>query len=78
VQISWDGGISWTAAKNTATLGTTEVTYILGAPTDTWSHPWTPGEFSNANFRIRVIDVASNNTRDFFLDYVAVNVTYRP
>jgi hypothetical protein len=76
VQISWDGGTTWTTAKNTSTLGTTEVTYILGAPTDTWGHPWTPGEFTN--FRLRIIDVASNNTRDFFLDYVSVNVTYQP
>jgi PKD repeat protein len=78
VQLSWDGGTTWTTAKSTTTLGTTEATYTLGGIADTWGRTWTPGNFSNANFRIRVIDVASNTSRDFFLDYVAVNVTYQP
>src|SRR3972149_6487769 len=42
VQISWDGGASWTTAKNTTTLGTTEATYILGGAADTWGRPWAP------------------------------------
>ena len=29
-------------------------------------------------FRIRVTDVSNNANRDFFLDYIAVNVTYLP
>jgi hypothetical protein len=28
-QVSWDGGATWTAAKTTATLSTSEVTYLL-------------------------------------------------
>ncbi len=32
--------------------------------------------FSNANFRVRVINVASNASRDFSLDWVAVQVDY--
>jgi hypothetical protein len=78
VQISWNGGSSWTTAKQTATLGTSENTFILGNPSDTWGRTWAVGNFSNANFRIRVIDVAGNANRDFSLDYVAVNVTYQP
>lgn len=78
VQLSWNGGTSWTATKQTATLGTSEATYILGGPGDNWGRTWTLADFSNANFRVRLIDVASNTSRDFFLDYVAVNVTYQP
>jgi hypothetical protein len=78
VQISWNGGSSWTTAKQTSTLTTSEATYILGGAADTWGRAWTPGNFSNANFRVRVIDVASNTARDFSLDYIAVNVTYQP
>jgi hypothetical protein len=78
VQTSWNGGITWTTAKSTTNLSTTEATYIIGGTSDTWGRTWTPGNFNNANFRIRVIDVASNINRDFFLDYVAVNVTYQP
>jgi len=78
VQISWDGGTTWTTAKQTVTLSTVESTYVLGSPTDTWGRTWAAGDFSNTNFRVRVIDVASNTNRDFSLDYIAVNVTYQP
>ncbi|HEY6073354.1 MAG TPA: PKD domain-containing protein [Anaerolineales bacterium] len=78
VQLSWDGGTTWTTARSTTTLGTTEATYTLGNISDTWGRTWTSGNFSNANFRIRVIDMASNTSRDFFLDYLAVSVTYQP
>jgi hypothetical protein len=78
VQLSWDGGLTWTAAKSTPTLGTTEATYSLGSPSDPWGRTWSPGDFNNASFRLRVIDVASNASRDFFLDQVAVNVKYQP
>ena len=78
VQLSWDGGTTWTTARSTTNLGTTEATYTLGSTSDLWGRTWTSGNFSNANFRIRVIDVASNTSRDFFLDYVGVNVTYQP
>jgi len=78
VQISWNGGSSWTTAKQTSTLSTTETTYTLGSTSDTWGRTWAVGNFTNANFRIRVIDVAGNTNRDFSLDYIAVNVTYQP
>ncbi len=78
VQLSWDGGTTWTTAKQTSTLTTSEVTYTLGSTSDNWGRTWAVGNFSNANFRIRVIDVASNSSRDFSLDYIAVNVTYLP
>ena len=78
VEISWNGGASWTAVKNTPNLTTTQATYTLGGAADTWGRSWTAGDFSNANFRIRVTDVSNNANRDFFLDYIAVNVTYQP
>ena len=78
VQLSWDGGITWTTARSTTTLSTTEATYSLGSTSDTWGRTWSSSDFNNASFRLRVIDVASNPNRDFFLDHVAVNVTYGP
>ncbi|MBK9923931.1 MAG: S8 family serine peptidase [Anaerolineales bacterium] len=78
VQLSWDGGTTWTTAKNTTTLTTSEATYTLGSSSDTWGRTWTASNLSNTNFRVRVIDVASNTSRDFSLDYVSVNVTYLP
>ncbi|MGJ0483987.1 MAG: N,N-dimethylformamidase beta subunit family domain-containing protein [Methylomicrobium sp.] len=76
VQLSSDGGITWTAAKSTTTLTTSEATYVLGGAVDTWGRNWSVSNFS-APFRVRVIDVASNLNRDFSLDWVAVQVTYQ-
>jgi hypothetical protein len=76
VQISWNGGSSWTTAKSTPTLGTSMSTFTLGSATDTWGRTWSVNDFSNTNFRLRVIDVASNTSRDFSLDWVAVQVNY--
>ncbi len=72
VQLSWDGGTTWTAAKATPTLGTSLATVTLGGATDTWGRTWSPANLSNANFRVRVINVASSTSRDFFLEWVAV------
>jgi len=78
VQFSWNGGATWTTGLATSNLTKSEVTYTLGGTTNTWGRTWSAADFSNANFRVRVIDVASNTSRDFSLDYIAVNVTYQP
>jgi hypothetical protein len=78
VQLSWNGGASWTPAKSTATLTTSEVAYALGGAGDNWGRTWNGADFSDANFRVRVIDVSSSTSRDFSLDWVAVKVTYQP
>jgi len=79
VQLSWDGGTTWTTAKQTPTLTTTEATYVLGSATDTWGRTWTTANLSNTNFRVRIINVASGSnatSRDFSLDWVAVRISY--
>ena len=58
--------------------GIETITYVLGGTANNWGRTWSAADFSNTNFRVRVIDVASNTSRDFSLDYVAVNVTYAP
>jgi hypothetical protein len=77
VELSWDGGVHWTAAQATSTLSTTMATRILGAATNTWGRTWTPAELSDANFRVRVTDVANSTNRDFSLDWIAVRVSYK-
>lgn len=77
VQISRDGGVTWTAAKRTATLTTAVAQYVLGSASDNWGFNWTPGDLSNTNFRVRVINTASSTVRDFSLDWVAVRVSYQ-
>ena len=76
VQLSWNGGSSWTDTQSTSTLSTSTSTYILGGATDTWGRTWTASELSNSNFRVRVINVASSTSLTFSLDWAAVRVTY--
>ena len=77
VQLSSDGGSSWTTAKSTPGLTTSEATYVLGSASDLWGRTWLNGSFANSSFRVRVISVASSTSRDFSLDWVAVNVHYQ-
>ena len=78
VDLSWDGGTSWTATKTTPVLGTAEVTFILGGEADDWGRTWSDTEFGNANFRLRITNVANSTGRDFSLDWVPVKVYYTP
>ncbi len=76
VQLSWDGGTSWTTAKSATLTSAVETTYNLGGTADSWGRTWSAGNFSNANFRVRVIDATTQNNKDYRLDYLAVRVTY--
>jgi hypothetical protein len=76
VTLSSDGGSTWTAWKTSSPLTDSEQTYFLGGTSDTWGRTWTANELSNGNLQVRIADIASNDSTDFSLDWVAVNVTY--
>ena len=78
IELSGDGGLTWTAVKTTATLNTSLRTYTLGTATDTWGRAWTSANLSNSNFQVRITNVSSSTARDFSLDWLAARVTYRP
>jgi hypothetical protein len=78
VELSGDGGSTWTAAKVLTLSGAAEATYLYGGAADTWGKAWTAGEFTNANFRVRFTDATNQPNKDYLLDYVSVNVTYTP
>ncbi len=78
VELSWDGGTTWTAAKTTPKLAKAEKTYLLGGSADTWGRAWTPAQLGDSNFRVRITDIAGTTARDFYLDWVAIKVYYRP
>jgi hypothetical protein len=78
VELSWDGGTSWTSAKSDPTESKTEHTGLLGGSADTWGRAWTAADLSDANFRVRLTCKSTNNIRDFFLDWVPVRVYYGP
>ena len=84
VEVSWNGGSSWSSSQNTGTISTnTSSDQIVGSSSSTsgWgSHTWSYGDFSNSNFRVRL--TWSNGTsscgtgRQVNLDQLLVRVTY--
>jgi hypothetical protein len=78
VELSWDGGTTWTTAKSVGLTVNAVTTYTLGSATDTWGRTWTAAQLSTANFRVRVTDATTQNNKDYRLDYLAVTVNYTP
>ncbi len=62
VQLSWDGGNSWSGVKSTPTMTTADAVRTLGSPSDLWGRSWSSSEFSNGNFVVRVTGNTSSNT----------------
>jgi len=78
VQLSWDAGATWTTAKQTTNLTSSFANYTVGGTADTWGRTWSSSDLSNANFRLRVIDVANNTSARFRLDWIPAQVHYTP
>ena len=74
VSLSWNNGANVTTAINSPNFAATDTTVIVGGSTNTWGRTWAPGDFTNANFRVRV--AASGGGNDINLDQLQVRVTY--
>jgi hypothetical protein len=78
LQLSWDGGTTWSAAKQVPLTGAALTTYTAGSTSDTWGHAWTASQLGSSTFRVRVTDVATTANKDFRLDFLGASVTYTP
>ncbi|MBU1044156.1 MAG: DUF2341 domain-containing protein [Candidatus Omnitrophica bacterium] len=77
VELSWNGGTNFTSTgKITPDMITSEVTYILGGPTDIWGRTWTVADLTNANFRLRINASTPGTTSYLYLDWIPVRVYY--
>ena len=74
VDLSWNGGANYTGGDPTTTFANTETAFTLGGINDAWGRVWAVGDFTAANFRVRLTSNNGNNT--IFLDHVQVRVTY--
>ena len=78
VELSWDGGATYTTSgQTTASFGETDTVVVLGGPSDTWGRSWSPGEFSDANFRVRVTGDAIGASEEVRLDAIQVRVYHQ-
>ena len=83
VDLSWNGGLTWTAAKDHV-LGTSDFAFLYGAANDTWGRgsAWTTGQLANGsnNFRVRLtLSKPTSNcsaTRIAQVNQLQVTVTY--
>jgi len=78
VYLSWDGGTSWTDRRTASTERTSDgnPTDIEGGTGYTWGRMWSPSDFSDDNFCVRLVLITDSWQRDFRIDWVPVQVTY--
>lgn len=78
VELSSDGGASWTAAKIDPIETTAEHTVVLGGAADTWGRSWSAADVADPGFRVRVTAISDKPARDWFVDWIPVRVTWGP
>lgn len=84
VEISWNGGGSWSSAQLTSALNTTTTAdYLVGSSSSTsgWgSHSWTRSDLLNANFRVRLTwldgTASCSSSLSVSLDHLQVTAYY--
>jgi hypothetical protein len=82
VELSWDGGATWTAAKTQGTESTTDSnSKTVGSSSDTWGRTWSVSDLGATNFYVRVTTNCSGggtscSSRTFLLDWLPITVYY--
>ena len=78
VNLSADGGSTWTGTKTDSVESTSDHTAMLGSASDVWGGSFDATSMGNGTFRVRVTSNSDSSLRDFYLDWVPVRVTYGP
>jgi uncharacterized repeat protein (TIGR01451 family) len=74
VELSWDGGTTWTSTGISQGLSSSEQDYNLGGSSNLWGHAWTVSEI-NSNLCVRLTAPNTNN-REVELDWLPVTVYF--
>ena len=76
VQLSKDGGSSFTTAKSSTIKGSTDVNYTYGGQTDLWGTTWSYSDFGS-NFRIKLqINATIGDGYFINVDHIRIKVYY--
>lgn len=77
IKLTWDNGISWTSAKNSANFGLSDTNnYVnIGSSTDTWGHTWTENQLNNANFKV-YLTTSAMISRTLYIDHIYIYIYY--
>jgi len=84
ISLSWNGGTSYTSGSDTGLKTTnmpvgsgSEAVQIYGGSSDIWGRTsWAPGEFTNANFRVKLDTISATTNQYLYVDQVQVEVYY--
>ena len=77
IKMSYDGGSNWSSTSSTQTTTSgTDAYFNVGGATDTWGRAWSQSEFSDANFRVRVLGNSTEAEATTNIDHVRVKVWY--
>lgn len=77
VQLSWNGGSSWTDAKQNTWTTTTDTYKSYGGSSDTWGRGWSSDDFSDVNF-VAYFYLSAGDTTGFAheVDHIRIKVYY--
>ncbi len=75
IELSWDGGTTWTTLKRAFQVETADYTHSYGGA-DAWSRTFVPSELTNVNFKVRISNDFAGATNDASVDWVNVQVFY--
>ena len=79
MELSKDNGASWPVSKVVTAYdlaaANTDYFFIFGHGRSLWGTTWSPSDFDNANFRVRIsVNTNSTTVRTFQLDHISVKV----
>ena len=77
VQMSGDGGVTWSTALTTD-LTASEGVHTLGGPSSLWGLTWSPAQFADGSFVMRVTASGTRTSGTVYVDQVRVKVFYTP
>ena len=75
VRLSWDGATTYSVPKKFWGGDASDRISTLGDSSNLWNRSWTPGEFSDANFRLKITKLGVNGNK-LNVDHIQVKVYY--
>ena len=77
VELSWDGGDTYTSTgKTTGNLTASIENYLLGGASDLWGRAWSADDVNNANFRARIHNFGAKGLSNAGVDHITVTIYY--
>jgi len=77
IDLSWDGGTSYTTATTSGILPTTDKVFVMATSSDLWGRTWSPSELNDTNFRLRITASKGATTEVIQVDAIQIRVDHQ-